>query len=685
MKKLLPPLFLLAVLAYFVADCFLLDRATVAFTRSASPRDTLVGLPEPRFFTDPDAYAWLCHTRDMLLAGDWRIRHTHMDNAPYGRPMHWSHLLIWELAAHARLLQRLHPDMLLSPALEIAGRCAMPFFFLLILPPLYFLCLRKLGFLPAAVFALSSVAFPFFSEIFTPLQPDHHVFQYLFPLVTVTALTFGGWGRVSTTSPSGNTPPSFWIRPLVLPSLSAARRWFLLAGAAHACLLWIGASVWLVVHCALCLAALAALAPPTPDSRPAPRLWRSFLSTSLPLSIVFYLLEYAPHFPGMRLEVNHPLYWLFLLGTVLALSRLDSSRNLLAPQTLRALIVPILLTLPLPLALLFGPASWHALHDPFLSRLHARYINEFLPYLSTLRAHPFHPFSAFRLFLVPFFAVPLLALWPRTSLSSGVRRTLRPHAILLLAFLTLTLYQQRWGTPLAAVLLSSSLVLLSLVPLSASSLPRRLAASFLVILALDAIWNVAATTIDLLRAAQNRYTPSHWISCDLRKRAALRLASTAAATPGGNSWVLAGFAPDAPVFYHFGGIPSLASFYWENAPGWHSEALLLSSPADAIPSSLLDGMRTRGLARVLVSPASDLPELYQFVATGSANPFATRKTLLGRLVHTPGTPPPPGFVPDSALSDLLSRTTLFSLPHKGSNTFAPEHLDWAAYALAPPP
>ena len=218
---LLPPLFLLAVLSIFAADCILLDRASLAFVRSASPRDTLVGLPEPRFFTDPDAYAWLCHTRDMLLSDDWRIRHTHMDNAPYGRPMHWSHLLIWELAVHARILRCLHPGMLLSPALEIAGRCAMPLFFLLFMPPLYFAFCRKLGFLPAAAFALSSAAFSFFAEIFTPLQPDHHVFQYLFPLVTVTSLTFGGWGRVSDAArddlPFSNFP-SFWIRPLALPA-----------------------------------------------------------------------------------------------------------------------------------------------------------------------------------------------------------------------------------------------------------------------------------------------------------------------------------------------------------------------------------------------------------------------------------------------------------------------------------
>ena len=694
MKRILPPLFLLACVAVFLANALLADRASLAFVRSARPPDTLTGLSEPRFFTDPDAYAWLCHARDMLLAGDWRIRHTRMDNAPFGRPMHWSHLLVWELAAHARILLRIHPGMGLSPALEIAGRCAMPLFFLLFAPPLYFAFLRKLGFIPAAVFALSSAVFPFFSELFTPFQPDHHVFQYLFPLVTFAALSFGGWGRVMGVAASGRAdsplpPSSFWLRPLSLPTFSSARRWFLLAGAAHAALLWIGASVWFVVHAVLCLAALSALAPSSPGSRPAPRLWLSFLATSLPLSVAFYLLEYAPRFPGMRLEINHPLHWLFLLGTVLVLMAISSfriSRERISRSTFHFSLFLFLCgafaAALLPLALLFGPASWHALRDPFLQRLHARYISEFLPYLSTVRANPLHPFTAFRLFLVTLSAVPLFAFCPVSGLSPDARRTLRPHAVLLLAFISLTLFQQRWGTPLAAVLLLATLVLLSILPCFAFPRPRRIATVILVLLALDAAWTATASAIDALRAARNRYTPPHWVSCDLRKRAALRLAATAAQAPDGNSWALAGFAPDAPVFYYFGGIPSLASYYWENAEGWHAEASLL---ADTSASPDLSSARARGLSRILVARSSDFPELYQFVATGSTDrSTAHRDTLLGRLTHAPATPPPRSFALDPALTESVSRTNLYALPFKGPNTFAPEHLDWAVYSLSDP-
>lgn len=699
-RRILPPLFLLVVLALFIANALLLDRASLAFVRSSNPRDTLAGLPEPRFFTDPDSYAWLCHTRDMLMAGDWRIRHTHMDNAPYGRPMHWSHLLVWELAAHATLLQRFHPDMLLSPALEIAGRCAMPLFFLLFIPPIYVLYLRKLGFIPAAIFALSSVAFPFFSEIFTPLQPDHHVFQYLFPLITVTALSFGGWGRISDrpNAPSSSAPPSFWVRRLALPGYSSARRWFLLAGTAHACLLWIGASVWLVVHCALCIAALSALAPPTPGSRPAPRLWLSFLATALPLSVAFYLLEYAPRFPGMRLEVNHPLYWLFLVGTALALSRISSRRDFGFPRTLRSLLFPALLAAPLPLALLFGPGTWHALHDPFLERLHARHINEFLSYADTLRQLPFHPFVYIRLFLVPLVATPVLAFGSFSRVFPGGKHVLRPCAILNAIFLGLFFYQQRWGTPLAAVLLLSALFCLASLPVLSldehlrrpwrhclAHPPFRSAAVVAVLLLLwfsDALWKCTRQILDTRAKGKNLMTPDIWVDCDLAKRAALRLAIASGSS--GRDWLLAGNPSMAPVFYYFGGIQSIASLYWENADGWRTEASLLASHPDAIPPALLEDVRARGLTHVLVDHSSSFPELYLDVATGIRDPDrAYHDTLAGHLQLHPRLALPAPFLPDSVLSESLARTNLYALPHKGPNAFAPKHLSWTAFSLSP--
>ena len=58
------------------------DRAAQSFNRSTVPPDTITGVPEPRFFLETDSYAWLAHTRDLMNSDAWRLRWTHMDNAP---------------------------------------------------------------------------------------------------------------------------------------------------------------------------------------------------------------------------------------------------------------------------------------------------------------------------------------------------------------------------------------------------------------------------------------------------------------------------------------------------------------------------------------------------------------------------------------------------------------------------
>ena len=663
-RRLLPPFFLFAILALFVAHAWLLDRATVAVVRSAIPPDTLSGLHEPRFFLSPDSYAWLAHTRDMLMADDWRIRHTRMDNAPYGRPMYWSHLLIWELATHARLLQRLHPNMGLSPALEIAGRCAMPLFAVFFWIPIYaFLC-RKLGFLPAAVWLAVSAAIPFLNEAASPLAPDHHLFQQNLMAATLLCLTFANWGRVAT-SPHPSRPssaPSFWIRIPPPPSETSARRWFAAAGACHAALLWIGATVWTVAHGILCLAALAALFPSSSGSRPAPRLWNTFLAVALPLSVAFYLLEYAPRFPGMRLEVNHPFHWLFLFGTVLALSRVCSLRGLRPPKMLRPLLVPVLLAAPLPLALLFGPSSWHALHDPALSLLHGRYIEEFRPLFDRLRSQPFFPLATFRFFLLPVLLGPWFLFLRQSDASCSFIHPLRPLSAAVLCYALLYVWQIRWGhlmaalLPLLAVFAVSVFANSQAAPAPSPHGTRRLALVFLAVLFLDATISATRSVIFLRHWSDPNRCPAQWLREDSVKRAALRFA---VALQGNDSAAFAGLPAQAPAFYWFAGIPSLASFYWENADGWHDEAALFSDPTPDASAARAIAAR-RSLSHLLLPDDSNaIPRLYADLA---ACRLPSRHDLLVRLVASSrrSALQPDWIAPAPALSASLSSTNYYN-------------------------
>ncbi len=651
-RTLLVFLFLLAILTLFVANAVLLDRASLALVRSAIPPDTLEGIAEPRFFTSPDSYAWLSHTRDMLMAGDWRIRHTRMDNAPHGRPMHWSHLLIWELVAHARLLQTLSPSSLpISRAIEMAGRSAMPVFTLLFLLPAYWILVRKTGFLPAAAFLATTVSVPFLTESQSVFAPDHHLLQQAFLASTLACLSFAGWGRVAVGGAGVLTRP-FWIRPLAPPSPSAARRWFVLAGAFHACLLWVGGSVWLVVHVVLCLSALAALAPPAPGFRAEPRLWLFFLASALPLSVAFYLLEYAPRFPGMRLEVNHPLHWLFLAGSTLFLSRISSFRELGSIRFWRAVALPLLLVLPLPLALLFGPASWHALHDPLLRRLHAGFIDEFRPLLPRLAAEPAFLPATFRFFLLPLVLAPVLAFRRKASPATAALRPLSVASLLLAALFA---GQLRWGLLFAATLPFLAVVFSTALAFSARPVIRRLAFVFLAALFCDAAVSTARQAAFLRGWSSPERCPAHWLREDTLKRAALRMAL---AFRGDDSAAIAGLPHDAPAIYYFSGIPSLASFYWENADGWHAESALFSdtSPDIAEARAVAEG---RALSCLLVPDTpTDLPLLHAALVDHPALP---REALYARMALSArdGASLPAWLAPDSALSAALSSTNYY--------------------------
>lgn len=683
---LLPLLLLLLGLAVIIGRAVWTDRATLGLTRSAIPQNTLSDIPEPRFFTSPDSYAWLCHARDMLRAGDWRIRHTHMDNAPHGRPMYWSHLLIWQLAAHARLLRALSTSPLtVSRAIELAGRAAMPFWTILALVPATLVLNRKWGFLPAAGFLLTTVSFPFLTESQSALAPDHHLLQQILVASTLAALTFGGWGHVRSSAPSACTSP--WLRPLRLPSLASARRWFLTAGVAHAVLLWVGGSVWLAAHCVLCAAALVALVAPGADAHHAPRLWLSFLAPSLPLSIAFYIIEYAPHFPGMRLEVNSPLHWLFLSGTIFALAALSSflSNRRHSPASppfsfhlpLFTLLSGLLLAAPLPLALLFGPDSWHALHDDAIRRLHASFINEFRPLAAQLAANPLFPVTVFRSCLIPLLLMPFLAFRPRVPqpLSS-----LRPLASASLLYAVLYGFQIRWGLLFAATLPFLAAALASALTACSPPRGRRLAGILLAVLAIDSSAALAQDAITLARWAAPGHCPAEWIRADALKRSALRLA---VAFQGDDSAAIAGIPHDAPAIYYFAGIPSLASFYWENKPGWHNEAALFAdmSPDASSARSLVSRL---SISRLLVPANSTrLPDLY---AALDANRPPTARDLSVRLALSPNAPNqlPSWLAPDPTLSAALSATNYyhpapdtrfrFSLPILAFSPTPPSHL-----------
>ncbi len=657
------------------------DRAAQAFNLSAIPPNTINGVPEPRFFLEADSYTWLAHTRDLMNSGGWRIRHTFMDNAPYGREMHWSHLLIWTLRGMATAIMAA-AGWPTARAVELAGVWAMPMFQILFLSVAFVALSRKMGLLPAAGLVFVYLTYEPVAIAFFPLKPDHHAFQLFFVMASFACLQLGGMGWIRASGRPGNTPPIYLGFPSI-PNRLEARRWFIASGVFGGLALWVGATVWLLSLAAIALAMIPTLPlfhSPQKDETYTPSLWSSWAAAGCFVGFVCYLLEYAPRHFSMRLEVNHPLYWMTWAGVALGLRQLSRLRRPLPPhgQWIAHLWLPLVLVLALPLLIIVGPDSWHQMHDPFLQRLHARYITEFLP-SALVREGNFISFPlVFRASLLAIPCVGLLLFFRR--IRTPQRHRLLSSALLYASLcLVATLFQQRWGFSLAAALVW--LTLLSLMALflpeqnARATLSRLLGGLWLALILSDGLYSDYSRLRLEKNIASNVALPQSWIENNLQKRNALQWGLAA----GTNHWRFVGMAPEAPMLYYFSGIPSVASYYWENAAGWRAEATLL---ADTSPhaKAAREIARERGVTHIVSVIQSSYPEIYYFIASGNHDPvFAALHTLVGWLTYVPFTHRPTWIAIDEPLSQIGQGPYVFKTP----SGYAKEKLQYQVFSIHP--
>ena len=672
---------LILLAAHVVFFTWHTDRAAQSFNRSTVPSNTIEGVPEPRFFTENDSYAWLAHTRDLMNSGHWRIRHTFMDNAPYGREMYWSHLLIWTLRGMATAIMAA-TGWPVARAIELAGVWAMPLFEFLFLAIAGLAIFRKMGEIPAAVLVFVFLTFECVAIAFFPLEPDHHAFQFFFIFASFVCLQFGGMGWIRATSQPAITAPGSWKFPPP-PDRPEARRWFIASGVFGGLALWIGATVWLMALAVVALAMLPALPlfhAPQKNESYVPNLWRCWAAAGILVGLICYLLEFAPHHFSMRLEVNHPFYWISWIGVALGLEQLARLRRPFSMDVALAvrLALPALLALALPLAVVLGPDSWHQMHDPFLRRLHGKYITEFLPSV-LLREGNFMDFlSTFRTFSLSLPCVGVL-LFLRRIRTPQSRRLFFSAFLFAGLFLAAGLAQQRWGFSLSAALVWLTLLLLAglFAPgdLIRAPRPRILGGGLLALILLDGLHSDRARLRLENGIADNSAIPQSWIEYNLKKRNALQWGLAA----GTNSWRFVGMAPQAPLLYYYAGIPSVASYYWENAAGWQAEAVLLADASpNAEPARAI--ARERGITHVVSVRGSTYPELYLYVANGLADPrYAALHTLDGRLTHPPFTNRPSWISIDEPLSKIGQGDYVFKTP----SGYAKERLQYQVFSVHP--
>jgi hypothetical protein len=223
----------------------------------------------------------------------------------------------------------------------------------------------------------------------------------------------------------------------------AARRWFVASGLAAGAGLWISAATTAPVLVGVGLGALVGLGVAVRGAsargvRAEPGLFRVWGCAAAAASFALYLVEYFPDHLGARLEVNHPLHALTLLGGGDLIARAapllagarprDETRSGPHPVWLAA---DLALVLQLPIVILATRAQTFRVADPVLWLFHNRYIYEFLalPALVT----PLTPAQVLgRVSLVVLVALPIAALlWP-SALTGGWRAAWRALLVVLI-------------------------------------------------------------------------------------------------------------------------------------------------------------------------------------------------------------------------------------------------------------
>lgn len=584
----------------------------------AMPDGTVTSIPDgeaprPHVFLDGDAFYWLHHAASLLDDSVLRVRHTHWDNIPAGRPVHWSSPLPWTMALLAKTVSAV-TGRPATDGLALTAVWINPVLFTLLLVTVGFLLARRLNPWAAGLLLLALLCLPALRKDFLVTRIDHHGLVDLPALGMTLLLLMGGAGWTALHSSPGG-----------LPVFRNARRWFIAAGIAGGCGLWFQASHQLILVAgslaSLLILVCFASRPSSFDSDPPavrfdPRLWRIWALAGAGTSLAAWLLEYAPFHLGWRLEVNHPLYALAWWGsteTVLAIGRIrrDGHWNPARLAVIAAGLLPALAAFAL---MRLAPGHAFVLGSPLLQRIHAQ-IGEFTPMLALFQ-------GADRLDLLYLFGfLPLLAIGAVTLAFS---RRIPPSARALL-----------W-TALPALALAALLCLrhVRYAGLLSITLWNTAVALFLVLPAvpLRAIWHrlargllVAGCAIGLVGGIRAVLAPAPELnSAIIYRDVALELAEY----PGfAGSRVLCGFS-EAPSLHAFAGVRSTGGLYWENLAGLRAATIAFSESSD---ERILELLRDRGIGWIVLDGRPQSVASWTFNRLGAVPDAEVRHSFAFRL------------------------------------------------------
>lgn len=546
-----------------------------------------------------DVQMWVRYALDFEKGAPWRVRTTQKDNAPQGREVHWNSAFAHGVAAGGKVQAALTGEPLSLATERSLAWLNLPLFLGAVALFSTWVS-RRAGAGAGALVALGMLGYESFYSGFAPGYVDHHgvLTSATFGVVLGAIFMGGGWWRTAD-------DPA----PLLPTSRAQAKSAAIFSAVCGAVGLWFSAastipSIALVGAAGLVTTWSVGRALREEGGEFDGGLWRLWARVGAATSVAFYLLEYAPHHLGLRLEVNHPFYALAWWGggelvALLAEHRLTGTGWL--PRPAWRLIFPLLALAVAPLTIALGGGRVFVVSDPFVAKIPTM-VAEGLSLFATQKVFGWRTFFGYVNWnFAPFLIAAGLLIRTRAS----VRLPLMFSSLVALAFAGLIFAQVRWATGASGPLLCLLLVVLAVLLQGRSVRVRWLAITGAIGLLL--LPN-AITRIQLVRHAVTARTADRMDLQQLLYRDAA--AAIRASQPTGEIVLLASPNGSTGMGY-YGDFKTIGTLYWENYTGMRAAAEIFSAPDDETARNLI---RARGITHLaMISEEGFLSQFFSIL------------------------------------------------------------------------
>ena len=571
--------------------------------RGAASANTPLKEGYPAFAAD--AMTWVRHAITLLEGDHVQLRATTIDNAPYGREVHWNSAWAWTIAG-AGWLNHMFTGNPLPSAVERATVWLTPAILMILTVILSSWATRRAGVIAGVIVVAAMTCNDRIYEGFFPSYVDHHGLMTVavFGMMLGAIFMGGGWWQ---TGDKGTA--------LLLPSsIESARRGAIFSAISGAIGMWISAASILPPIILVGAAGGIAVVIQGRTARGngeqfAPEIWRLWGRVGAAATFFFYLVEYFPSHLGMRLEANHPFYaigWLGGAELVAQFSERWFARTDERWKHWSKLIWPILTVLIAPTAIVVGGTKVFIVADPFLASLHKNYIQEFLPIWKTIQG--FDAKMAYQVLFVE--NVPLIA--AILTLTYKGRET--PLVVWFVTIATLLFNLMAWWQSRWLLNASGVQVCLAIVLIGTWTGHTSIRARWILALAMagllfvpSGIMRYVGSTRDIAARRVSPRDANSMLSRDIAS--ALR-----ASQPQGDIILLSSPNASTGVGY-YGRFKTLGTLYWENNDGLHHAAEIFSAGTEAEAAALIKKYHVTHLA--VISDENFIQQYYELLHPGA--------------------------------------------------------------------